>query len=299
MANKNQTSAYPIKVRKKWYFLVERAGKTVNEVCNLYFISRKTYYKWKTKDCGSRRHSPKKEHPHTKIKGLIKVFICEEKLRINYGPKKMKLLVKRRFGIDVSTTIIYKLYKKKGLIRRPQKKLPWYTPLKEAVIPNAPGDVIQMDAKYVWKDNMRKYQRTFIDIYTGIQFATITNTMTAENTVTAFLEAEKYFPFKIHGIQTDNGSENRGDFHQYLGRVGIAHYFIPKSSPTWDGAVERAHGVIDQEYYLNPTRPWKTLQEYLQFYNYERIHLGKYLNGMIPIEKYNYYLSTVSPLKVN
>ena len=75
--------------------------------------------------------------------------------------------------------------------------------------------------------------------------------------------------------------------------------FIPKSSPTWGGAIERAHGVIDQEYYLNPRRPWKTLPEYLHFYNYERIHLGKYLNGMIPIEKLNYYLSTVSPLKVN
>ena len=98
---------------------------------------------------------------------------------------------------------------------------------------------------------------------------------------------------------TFNGSENRGDFHQPLGAKGIAHYFIPKSSPTWDGAVERAHGVIDQEYYLNPTRTWKTLEEYLHFYNYERIHLGKYLNGMIPIEKFNYYLSTVLPLKVN
>lgn len=115
----------------------------------------------------------------------------------------------------------------------------------------------------------------------------------------AFEEAEKVFPFQINGIQSDNGSENRGEFHQYLGKRGIAHYFIPKSSPTWDGAVERAHGVIDQEFYLNPTRPWETLTEYLHFYNYERIHLGKYLNGMIPVEKYQYYLSTVSPLKVN
>lgn len=299
MANKNQTSAYPVKIRQKWYFLVEKAGKTVDEVCGMYFISRKTYYKWRAKDCGSKKHIPKKEHPQTKIKGEIKVFVCEEKLRINYGPRKMKLLVKRRFGIDISTTSIYKLYKKKGLIRRPQKKLPWYTPLKEAVIPKVPGDVVQMDAKYVWEDNIRKYQRTFIDIYTAIQFAVTTNNMTAEDTISAFIEAEKYFPFKILGIQTDNGSENRGDFHQHLGAKGIAHYFIPKSSPTWDGAVERAHGVIDQEYYLNPTRPWKTLQEYLQFYNYERIHLGKYLNGMIPIEKYRFYLSTVSPLKGN
>jgi len=299
MANKNQAAAYPSKVRQKWYFLVEKAGKNVNEVCDLYCISRKTYYKWRRKDFGSRIYIPRKEHPQTKIKGGIKIFICEEKLRINYGPRKMKLLVKRRFDINISTTAIYKLYKKKELIRRPQKKLPWYKPLKEPVIPKSPGDVVQMDAKYVWQDNIRKYQRTLVDIYTGMQYATVTSTMTAEDTINAFLEAENYFPFKILGIQTDNGSENRGEFHQYIGQKGIAHYFIPKSSPNWDGAVERAHGVIDQEYYLNLTRSWKTLTEYLHWYNYERIHLGKYLNGMIPVEKFNFYLSTVSPLKVN
>lgn len=299
MANKNQKAAYESKVRQKWYFLVEKAGKTVNEVCDLYLISRKTYYKWREKDLGNRIYVPRKEHPETKIKGEIKIFIEHEKMRINYGPLKMKLLIKRRFDINISTTAIYNFYKRKGLVFRPQKKLAWYMPIKEAVIPKAPGEVVQMDAKYVWEDNMRKYQRTFIDIYTGLQFATVTSTMTAEDTINAYLGAEAYYEFKILGVQSDNGSENRGDFHKHLVEKGIAHYFIPKSSPTWDGAVERAHGVIDQEYYLNPRRTWKTLEEYLHFYNYERIHLGKYLKGMIPVEKYQYYLSTVSPLKVN
>jgi IS30 family transposase len=299
MANKHQQPSYPVKVRQKWYFLVDRLGKKVDEVCNMYMIPRKTYYKWRKKDLGTRKHIPQKEHPQTKLKGEVLEFVVKEKLRINYGPKKMKLLLKRRFDLDVSTTAIYNLYLKKKLIRRPQKKLPWYKPIKEFVIPLRPGDVIQMDAKYVWEEGFRKYQRTFIDIYTGMQYATVTGSMTSEDTVNAFVKAEKYFPFKILGIQSDNGSENRGEFHQYLGKLGIAHYFIPKSSPTWDGAVERAHGVIDQEYYLNPTRPWKTLPEYLEFYNFERIHLGKYLNGMIPCEKWQKYLSTVSPLKVN
>jgi transposase InsO family protein len=299
MANKNQKASYEHKVRAKWYFLVDKIGKTVDEVCSLYFISRKTYYKWKKIDLESKTHEPKKDHPETKIKGVVKIFIVEQKNRLNYGPKKMSLLVKRKFGIEVSTTSIYKFYKKKGLIRRPQKKLEWYKPIKETVIPKGPGEVVQSDAKYVWIDNMRKYQRTFVDIYTGMHFAVIRNTMEAQDTISAFMEVEKLFPFKILGLQNDNGSENRGAFHKYLGERGIAQYFIPKSSPTWDGAVERAHGVIDQEYYLNPNRPWKTLEEYLHWYNYERIHLGKYLNGMIPIEKYHYYLSTVSPLKVN
>lgn len=299
MANTKQAAAYPPKVRQKWYFLVEKAGKSVDEVCDWYCISRKTYYKWRRLDFGSRIYMPRKEHPETKIKGEIRTFIATEKLRINYGPKKMKLLVKRRFGIVISTTAIYKFYKKKGLVRRPQKKLPWYQPLKYPVIPQIPGDVVQVDTKYVWQENKRKYQRTFVDIYTGFHHAVLCDTLESAATARAFEEAEKIFPFKILGVQNDNGSENRGEFHQYLGKRGIAHYFIPKSSPNWDGAVERAHGVIDQEFYLNPTKPWKTLEEYLHWYNYERIHEGKYLNGLIPIEKVEQYLSTVSPLKVN
>lgn len=299
MANKNQAAAYPSKIRQKWYFLVEKAGKKVDDVCDLYFISRKTYYKWRAIDHASGMHIPRKEHPETKIKDEIRICISEEKLRLNYCPRKMKLLVKRKFGIDLSTTSIYQFYKKKGLIRRPQKKLPWYEPLKDPVVPNAPGDVVQADAKYIWKNNERKYRRTFVDIYTGFQHAVVTDRLDSVSMIHALNEAEKVFPFQINGIQSDNGSENRGEFHQYLGSRGIAHYFIPKSSPNRDGAIERAHGVIDQEYYLNPTRPWKTLEEYLHFYNYERIHLGKYLNGMIPVEKFNYYLSTVSPLKGN
>ena len=283
---KQHEPAYGPKIRQKWYFLVDKVGKSVKEVCGLYAISRKTYYKWSGIDNGSRKHVPPQKQPKLKLTKQIKEFIEIEKFRLNYGPKKMKFLVKRRFGLDISTTIIYHFYKKKGLIRRPQKKLSWYTPLKEPVIPKGAGEVVQMDAKYVWQDNRRRYQRTFIDIWTGIQFATVTDTMTAEDTTNAFLEAERYFLFKILGVQSDNGSENRGDFHKYLGEKGVAHYFIPKSSPQWDGAVERAHGVIDQEFYLNPTRPWKTLEEYIHFYNYERIHLGKYLNGLIPYEKY-------------
>ena len=108
MANKNQTAAYELKVRQKWYFLVGKMGKTVDEGCGLYFISRKTYYKWRETDQGSREWIARKEHPETKIKGEIKRVIVAEKLRLNYGPKKMSLLVKRRFDLEISTTAILK-----------------------------------------------------------------------------------------------------------------------------------------------------------------------------------------------
>jgi len=297
--------SYPKELRGRWYLAVDKYGKSVKETCSLFGISRQTYYKWYAVDhnrCASDYH-PKRQQPNTKLTSEVKQIIEQEKIKINYGPLKMKLLLKRRLGLTVSTTIIYRFYLRKGLIRRPQKKLPWYEPLKEKVVPTQAGEIVQIDAKYVWEDGRRRYQRTFVDVFTGFQHAVVVDSLEAEATIYAFREAERVFPFKILGVQTDNGSENRGVFHQYLGQQGITHYFIPKSSPNWDGAVERAHGVIDQEFYLNPSRPWKTLNEYLYWYNHERIHLGRYLNGLTPMEKlqqnYSHQFLPLSVAKVS
>ena len=291
---KQHEPSYPIRVRKKWYFLVDKLGKSVKELCAEYAISRKTYYKWYENDNGSRDHIPAKEHPNTKLTRELKIFIEEQKLRTNYGPKKMKKLIERKYGLIVSTTILYRFYRKKGLIRRPQKKLLWYTPLKEPVIVKKPGDCVQLDIKYVWIDGGRMYQRTFTDVYTGMQYFEYGKTKDDDLTIAAFLNAQKFFPFKIIAIQTDNGGEFRGTFHAYLGTIGIAHYFIPKRSPYWNGVVERAHGVVDQEYYLNPFRQWNTREEYLTYYNYERLHDGKNLNCLTPFEKFKYYQRSVT-----
>ncbi len=96
--------------------------------------------------------------------------------------------------------------------------------------------------------------------------------------------AEKYFGFKISSVQTDNGSEFRGVFHYWLEKKNTPHYFIPKGSPYWNGKVERVHRTIDEEYYHNPYRIWKTPYEWLYYYNFERIHLS--LNGLTPQEKH-------------
>ena len=285
------TPKFSRSLRFRWYHLVDRQGKTVTEICALYGIARKTYYHWRSRDFGWRvvHHTSSRPHPSLKLTPEVRQLIEQEKIRTNYGPLKMKMLLKRRLGLSVSTTIIYRYYRKKGLIRRPQKKLPWYQPLKNPVIPKKPGEVVQLDTKYVWVRGKRQYQRTFVDVFTGLQQAMIACSLEAQDTIRAFEKVEQRFPFPIVAIQNDNGSENRGDFHAYLGKRGIAHYFIPKSSPQWDGAVERAHGVIDQEYYLNPLRSWRSLTEYLSWYNTERIHLGKYLHGLTPMEKYEQY----------
>jgi len=171
---------------------------------------------------------PKYIH-NTKLTPKVKNIIHENKIKYNYGPLKMKIFVKRNYDIDISTTTIYKFYKKKHLIRKPQKKQKWYTPLKEPYVAVLPGENVQLDVKYVPGRNMTwAYQFRLIDTVTNLQFSVDMDNKKAKTTINVFKQAQKYFQFQIIGIQTDNGSEFRGDFHKYLVRKEIVHRYIPK-----------------------------------------------------------------------
>jgi len=43
---------------------------------------------------------------------------------------------------------------------------------------------------------------------------------------------------------------------------------------------------VDDEFYLNPNRPWRKVYQYTNWYNHERSHLNKGMNGLTPQAKY-------------
>ncbi|PJA62710.1 MAG: hypothetical protein CO161_05020, partial [Candidatus Portnoybacteria bacterium CG_4_9_14_3_um_filter_44_9] len=186
----------------------------------------------------------------------------------------MKLKIKRRLGLDVSTTIIYRYFKKKKLIRRPQRKLPWYEPMKRALIVKKQGEGIQLDVKYVYPKGRREYQFSVFDPFTKMYYFKVFSTKESRNAIIVFKKAQRYFGFKILSVQTDNGGEFRGVFHRWLTKLKLPHYFIPKRSPWWNANVERIHKTIDDEFYLNPYRAWDNIHQWLYYYNFERIHLS-------------------------
>ena len=278
--------------RQRWYNQVDRCGKSVTEVCTIFGVSRQTYYAWRHRDFGPpRSHVARQLQPATKLMPAVRQYIVRVKERTNYGPLKMRLSVLRELSVSLSPNLIYRFYRKKGLIRRPQRRFPWYTPLKEPVSIRKPGDGVQLDVKYVYPHGRREYQFSVFDPYTEQYYFRIFPTRHSRNAVTAFQEAETYWGMRIHSVQTDNGSQFRVDFHVWCTETRqIPHYFIPKGSPIWNGKVERVHRTIDDEYYLNPHRQWRTPMDWLWYYNHERIHLT--LQGRTPRE---YYLQKCHP----
>jgi len=140
-----------------------------------------------------------------------------------------------------------------------------------------------MDVKYVYPKGRREYQFSVFDPFTKKYYFTICSSKESKNAILSFKGAQRYFGFKILSVQTDNGSEFRGCFHQWLTKKKLSHYFIPKKSPWWNANVERVHKTVDDEFYLNPYRVWDNVYQWLHYYNFERIHLS--LNGLTPQEK--------------
>ncbi len=282
-----RSAKYPRIERNKWYVQVELKGKTVKEVCETFGISRQCYYEWHKVDRAFRRQYrtdlPAKRQPSLKMTEEVKEFVRAWKRKANYGPLKMHLLILRELHVSISTTVIFRFYRAEHLIRKPQRKQPWYEPLKHKLNITKPGEGVQMDVKYVYPRSKRMYQFSVFDPTTEIYHFSICKTKESRNCILAFKEAERYFGFKICSVQTDNGSEARGEFHKWLTKKDIPHYFIPKKSPWWNGKVERVHRTMDEEYYHNPLRIWKTPFEWLHYYNTERIHLT--LGGKTPREK--------------
>ena len=297
---KKRLDSTPKELRAHWYLQADKYGKPVTEVCNIFNISRKTYYKWYNIDhpFGMTGRPPRKEHPQKKILGNVRVIIVEAKQKYNYGPKKMSIYLKANHSLTISPSAIYKFYKKKKLIRKPQKQQKWYHPLKEPYYAEFAGENVQLDVKYVpGPDYCWQYQYRFIDQRTNMQFSVTLDNKESKTTIKAFRKAQKYFPFTIQGIQTDNGGEFRGKFHEYLIRNRIVQRYIPKRSAPWNGKVERANRSVDDEYYLNPRRPWDNIAEYTHWYNHERPHLGKGMNGMTPYQKFLSITEKCNPIR--
>lgn len=272
--------------RNKWYAQVEIKHKSVKDVCEIFGISRQCYYKWHRIDRKFRRQRtdlPNKNQPNTKLTKGVQDFMYLTKLKTNYGPEKMKRYLNKKLKLKVSTTIIYRFYVKKKLIRKPQRKQLWYQPMKQKLTVKKPGEGVQMDVKYVYEGSKRKYKFSVLDRFTKLYFFMIFSTKESKNSIAAYLAAEQYFGFEILSVQTDNGSEARGEFHSWLTEQDIPHYFIPKKSPWWNANVERVHRTIDDEYYQNPHRVWATPYQWLEYYNTERIHLS--LKDLTPREK--------------
>jgi len=169
-----------------------------------------------------------------------------------------------------------------------------------------PGYLGAQDTYYVGtiKGVGRIYQQTFIDTYSKVVFVKLYDRKNA--LVAADLLNDRVLPFfeqqdvPLLRILTDRGTEYCGslqhhEFQLYLAIENIDHTRTKAHHPQTNGICERFHRTIQDEFYAIAFRKqiYTTLEQlqidlddWIEQYNRERTHTGKYCFGRTPLQTF-------------
>ena len=281
------------RIRLEWMDIYRECGNA-KQVCRHFSISYSTFWRWKKrydpwdlKSLEDRSRRPKKSP--LKTNWTIEQEVLHVKREYpRWGKEKIGFYLRKQ-GINISGKTCYQIIKRNSLVvkYRTKKRKPVKPRVKWSNV-SLPGDLIEVDVKYVKLNNHRVYQYTLIDVISRWRYANIYHNSNMVNTIHFIKEAITKTNIKFKMIQTDNGSEFGKQVSKYLQRNKIKHVFSHKGRPVENGHVERSHRTDEEEFY-SLGNYGTTMQEfrdnfsrYINMYNTKRPHWG--LKGKTPME---------------
>ena len=264
-------------------------------------IHRSTVYRWvlraKTLARGHLRHTGlKREKTGSKL-SKKKLTLKQESdimaLREQTGYSAEKL--KHELHLQISRSTIHRILKRKNVVntygnhRRPYYQKTTHMHLKNTTTIGK----LQMDVKYITPElsglPYTCFEYAVIDIYSRYKEAIILNHLDQDGAILALMEILSRLPFTADFIQTDNGLEFQGRFHDFCIKRGLKHHMIHKSTPNENAVIERTFRTDEEEFFFRMKQVPRDYDElrsmfadFVHWYNYKRIHLG--INLKTPYE---------------
>jgi transposase InsO family protein len=294
--------------RERWLKLHLEGGLSMVGLAERSGFARSTLYLWKDayeKDgLAGLMEKSRAHHAHPKttapeIVDLIRNIRNESPMP---GAERIALRMGKRHGIGMPWRTIHKILKREGMVRRKKRTRKNAKPIPKATLP---GELVQVDTVYARKFNGKwLYQFTAIDCASRWRYAWVTQEHSNRTSVIFLEKLMAIAPFRILGIQTDNGSIFTNYYTGYrksadplvprlhafdvaCQKNNIIHFLIDPGKPAQNGKVERSHRT-DREEFWNGVR-FRTVPElkrkhaaHMLHYNTEREHLG--LGGKTPTE---------------
>jgi transposase InsO family protein len=205
-----------------------------------------------------------------------------------WGKEKIAFVLKRE-GIALSGKTVWKIWKRhERIVRYRTRKRKAPKPRVDWTSVHGPGDLVEVDTKFVSHHGRRMYQYTAIDVVSRLRHAEIHPVLDMATTI-QFLETTRVqTPFPIRMMQTDNGHEFGKSVSRWCADKGIRHVFSHKARPIENGHVERSHRIDEEEFWSIGTKG-TTITDlrahfaaYMEMYNTKRPHWG--LGGKTPAE---------------
>jgi transposase InsO family protein len=305
--------------RLRLFALADEIG--VRAACRQMGVHHSTFYRWKAKvdrwglealRIRERRRPrmPNEIGPH--LEGRVIAFSLGHP---GFGPRRISAELRREKwgGIRISEHGVWRVLCRVGLNTRskrlaliarhadPYERVPDRAPAQLHIDANEPGEKVQLDCFYVGRLSGTKgtvWQYTAADVASGFAWAELHATernprarWTREllHRVARELKAAGW---RLREVTTDNGSEFRSkEFGEAVHSGGARQRRIKAGRPNSNGCVERLQLTILEECWrpafarsLAPkvTALQKDLDEYLDYFNFDRAHTGRLTKGRVP-----------------
>ena len=278
------------KVRAQAVHLVKLKGWSQRAVARHLGVSPGTVNKWVKKapsdmmdiheietESSRPKHSPRK----TDEKIVKRILEIRDTHRKN-GPQLIHAMLKRE-GVDISFSTVYRILKRTGRIPEKERKKVYH---RSGERPKAtiPGTLVQMDSIHIMK-NYTSYDRfyiiTLIDVCSRWAYATASESISTHVALKTMKAAQAKASFGFSCIQSDHGPEFTKYFTTMVQSGGIRHRHSRVRKPNDNAHVERFNRTIQEElqpeiskYKNNMTWLNKSINEYLEYYNDQRLHAG-------------------------
>ena len=279
---------YLPKVRMKAVNLVYE-GWTTRKVARYFGLASGTVSKWMKRDCsyGLRSiptlSSRPRSHPKQLKPEVVSAIIKQRKDRNRCAEIIHRELLNK--GITVSLSSVKRTLKRQGLIR---SRSPWKRWHFSEIRPEAilAGDLVQIDTIHFVIGNKRFYVYTLLDVASRWAYAKVSLRINTYQSLKFVKEAIAMAGFKFKMLQSDHGSEFSMWFTEHVKKLGINHRHSRVRKNNDNGHIERFNRTLQEECLnkvnQNPESFQRAIEEYIPYYNNQRLHLG--LNFKTPIE---------------
>jgi transposase InsO family protein len=276
------------RVRMKAVLLV-RKGWSIRKAARYVGFSHGSLITWLKKSPRDGRSviptlsSAPKFHPNALSQEKVNAIVNQRKKNNRCAEVVHKELQNQ--GIVVSLSSVERTLERRGLIkhRSPEKRRHMSEPRPEAVLP---GDLVQIDTIHFIVNDKRFYVYTLIDLASRWAYAKVSIRINTHQSLRFVKEAIVLAPFKFKMVQSDHGPEFSTWFTEHLKKIGIHHRHSRVRKKNDNGHIERFNRTLEDECLYkvncNPKRYQQAIEEYLPYYNNERLHLG--INFLTPLE---------------
>jgi len=269
-------------------------GWSTRKVARHFGFSQSVIVKWvaKAKKIGLHPIPTKSSRPHHHPKQLSdelvwKIFQQRIKNRRCSEVVHQELLNQ---GIKTSLSSVKRTLDRHGLLKK-RSKWKRYHPHVDRPYPLKAGDLVQIDTIHrMISEKKRLYVFVLIDVFSRWIYAKAYERMNGKQTIRFVKEAQRKAVFHFQMLQSDHGPE----FSKWFtSRIQKDHRYTRIGKPNDNAHIERVNRTIQEECLDKlPNDVSKInceLKKYLQYYNYERLHLSlnlktpsQFINKVIP-----------------